>query len=111
MTPRRLGPSREVLLSGVGTSSHRWPCCEVCGNRSDLAITGSVYHPASFTACPDCINEGVEPYDILVTAARHHRLWLGDDSFCCVVQDVLSIVGREWEQFDADVATARGVTP
>jgi hypothetical protein len=111
-SPRRAGPSAAVLRSGVSTSTRRWSCCEVCGNRSDLAITGSVYHPASFTACQDCINEGVEPYDILVTAARHHRRWLGDDGFCGVVTDVLLIVGREWEQFEADIAaTSRTVMP
>lgn len=82
--------------------------CDVCGKERETFVAASTYGPESFAYCEECLKNGKEPYDAIVTyisCAGHFP----DDINETYQKDVrrqLKLHGISEDQFIEDVEKA-----
>ena len=76
--------------------------CDVCGKEAEVQVVCSTCGAISFAYCPECLNQGREPYDALVGMGLPSK-FLNKTYKAQILMPSLQFHGKTIEEFDADV--------
>jgi hypothetical protein len=76
--------------------------CDVCGKEAETQVVCSTCGAISFAYCPECLNQGREPYDALVGMGIFSND-MNKNYKTQILLPSLAFYGKTIEEFDADV--------
>ena len=84
--------------------------CDVCGIETDIYVCASSMGALSLGYCKDCLREGLEPYEIMVSyiaCAGHYPKDINED-YQRYVRHILVGLNKTEDQFIKDVEKCIG---
>lgn len=82
--------------------------CDVCGKKTDVVVCCSAFGAISYTYCKDCFDNGLEPYDAMVSYIGCAGFFPDDINMTYqkLCRDILKGLNISEEKFIEDVKKA-----